>query len=206
MKIAISKLNKAYGRHVIFKDFNEEIKDQSFCLIKGKSGSGKSTLLNMIGRLEPYDGGEILYDDKPLKDLRTFYRQQVSFIFQNYGLVDNETVLANLMIVYRLKALKKAEREKEIGAALKEVGLSEKILDQKVYELSGGEKQRIALAKVLLKKVKLVLADEPTASLDKENADLVLKIFKKLHSEQTTIVIVTHSDLFDTLATQIINI
>lgn len=206
MKIEISKLNKAYGQHVIFKDLNEVIKDQSFCLVKGKSGTGKSTLLNMIGGLEPYDSGEILYDGKALKDLKSFYRNQVSFVFQNFALIDNETVLDNLKIVYRLNSLNKKERDEEISLALKKVGLDEKILKQKVYELSGGEKQRVALAKVLLKKAGLILADEPTASLDKQSARIVLETFKKLHENHVTIIIVTHSDIFDDLATQTINI
>ena len=206
MKIEIKHLHKAFGKHVIFKDYNLLIKDKSFTLIKGKSGSGKSTLLNMIGHLEKYDEGVILYDDAPLKDVRTFYKDKVSFIFQNFALVENMTVYQNLDLLLKIRKLKKDTKLALMKEALLEVGLSEDILESKIYELSGGEMQRVALCKVLLKKPDLLLADEPTASLDKINAHSVLNIFKKLHQKGMTIVVVSHSDLFDDYAEMIIDL
>ena len=206
MKIEIKRLHKAFGKHVIFKDYDLLIKDKSFTLIKGQSGSGKSTLLNMIGHLEKYDEGVILYDDAPLKDVRTFYKDKVSFIFQNFALVENMTVYQNLDLLLKIRKLKKDTKLALMKEALLEVGLSEDILESKIYELSGGEMQRVALCKVLLKKPDLLLADEPTASLDKINARSVLNIFKKLHQKGMTIVVVSHSDLFDDYAEMIIDL
>lgn len=206
MKIEIKNLTKKYGKHVIFDNYDLTINDQSFFLIKGVSGSGKSTLLNIIAMLEPYDSGKVLYDGKEIKKIREFYQNDVSYVFQNFALIENETVYNNFNIIIKIKKLKKAEKLKKFESALEAVGLDKKCLDQKVYELSGGEKQRVALAKIILKQSKLILADEPTASLDNINAEIVLDFFKKLHENKATIIVVSHSNIFDEIADEIINL
>lgn len=192
--IRIEDLHKKYGEHVVFKDFNLEIIEHSFNVIYGASGSGKSTLLNMIGLLDKPDFGSIeLFGMKNIqpftKRAEALLKYKIGYLFQNYALIENETVLYNLEIP--LIGIKKVERRSMIEQALFQVGLSgyEK---KKVYECSGGEQQRIALARLILKPCELILADEPTGSLDEDNKKQVLKILKGMHNNKKTIIIVTH--------------
>ncbi len=189
--IEIKHLNKSFGDKCIFKDFDLEIKDGEFVFLSGESGRGKTTLLNMIGGIEPFDSGTIEIDGKSVSDkkyLRSFYRTVVGFLFQNFALMDDKTVKANLDIVKKSCRTSVSNEE-----ALRFVGLSDK-LDQPVFTLSGGEQQRIALARLLVKKCSIILADEPTGSLDRKNADIVLGLLDKLNQNGKTIIIVTHDE------------
>lgn len=152
----------------------------------------KTTFLHIIGLIEEFDSGRLLIDHKEItkrKDKLLYYRQKVCFLFQNFALIEGKTVRQNLNMI------KAADRTKgaTIESVLEKVGLSEKI-DEKVYTLSGGEQQRIALARVFLKRCEIVLADEPTGSLDKENARKVVGLLKELHKEGKTVVLVTHDE------------
>ncbi len=193
--IKIENLNKSFGTQDIFKDYSLEIKENEFIVFTGESGCGKTTLLNMLGGIEKADSGKIImdkYDLSTSRDMRLFYQNYVGFLFQNFALVDNKTVEENLNIIRPA-----ARSGITIGKALENVGLSgsEK---KKIYQLSGGEQQRVALARVMMKKCSLILADEPTGSLDKKNAVQVIKILKDLHTSGKTIIMVTHdSSLID---------
>lgn len=192
--IEIMNLNKAFDRKTIFKDFNLEVKTGEFIGIVGKSGQGKTTLLNIIGTLEEPDSGivKILGNNIHKKKIkRLLLRDQLGFIFQNYALIDNATVIENLEIALKHKKLKKTEKNDAIAFALKEVGLVN-YGKEKVHALSGGEQQRVAIARLLLKDPSLVLADEPTGSLDIENRDIIVSLFRKLHKQGKTIIMVTH--------------
>ena len=143
----------------------------------------------MIGAIESVSSGEILVDGIDVQQRRNqllYFREKVGFLFQNFALVENKTVEENLKMVKKY-----ARSNYTIDEALEYVGLSDK-LKQKVYQLSGGEQQRIALARLLIKKCDIILADEPTGSLDPGNADTVLSILRKINEMGKTVLIVTH--------------
>ena len=187
--IKICGLNKAFGDKVIFSNFNLEIPDKSFVAISGDSGSGKSTLLNMIGGIEKPNSGSIIVDGFDVtkdKNKNCFFADTVGFLFQNFALLEYKTVKENL------KLIKKSSRtDVSLKEALSRVGLLNEV-NKKVYQLSGGEQQRVALARLMMKKCSVVLADEPTGSLDKKNRDIVMNLLHELNEEGKTVIIVTH--------------
>ena len=189
--IEIKNLCKSFGEKVIFKDFNEKINDGEFVIFAGRSGCGKTTLLNLIGALEKPDGGVITVDGRDINNGRTqreYFSTKVGFLFQNFALLENKSVQYNLSLIPA-----KNRTQLPFSDALKQVGLEgrEKTL---VYKLSGGEQQRVALARLMVKKCELILADEPTGSLDSANADVVLNILKKLNADGKTVILVTHDE------------
>jgi len=163
---------------------------------RGASGSGKSTLLNLIGMLDIPDSGEIeLFGKKSprisSKEGRFLMREKIFYCFQNFALVDNESIRYNLNIPMLSKHMSKKEREDKIKNALNKVGLN-KNPDEKIYCLSGGEQQRVAIARAFLKNYDLVLADEPTGSLDAMNRDIIMNILNSFHEIGKTVIIVSH--------------
>lgn len=189
--ISIQNLYKQFDDKILFEDYNLEIADGEFIVFSGNSGCGKTTLLNMIGGLENPDKGSIMIDGVDIskkKNKKNYFTYKVGFLFQNFALLENKTVRQNLELIQ-----KKARTEYSIAEVLEEVGLSEKE-ETKVYKLSGGEQQRVALARLMLKKCDIILADEPTGSLDADNADAVMDILHKMNNQGKTIIIVTHSE------------
>ncbi|ETK00008.1 putative bacteriocin ABC transporter [Eubacterium nodatum ATCC 33099] len=196
-------ITKSFGNKILFKDFNFHIEGGEFVCFSGESGAGKTTLLNIIGLLEPIDSGKLLINGreyKTNKDKRKFYAEEVGFLFQNFALLENKTVEQNLKIV---KA--KGNLSYRIDESLKIVGLTDK-MNNKVYTLSGGEQQRIALARLILKPCNIILADEPTGSLDKRNAELVIGLLKKINSMGKTVIIVSHDEYVKNSADRIIEL
>ena len=188
--IEIRELCKKFDDKVLFDHFNYQIVDGDFVVFSGGSGCGKTTLLNMIGCLERPDSGSILIDGVDvvqLKNKRNLFYYKFGFLFQNFALLEGKTVAENLKLIQ-----KKARTEKSIEEVLASVGLSDK-LDTKVYKLSGGEQQRVALARLMLKKCDIILADEPTGSLDEKNAELVMEILHSINQMGKTVILVTHS-------------
>ncbi len=190
--IQIQNIRKAFDTRVLFDDYSLNIEDGDFVIISGASGCGKTTLLNIIGSLEPIDAGSIIVDgiDITRRKRQTEYlRTGVGFLFQNFALVDGITVEQNL------KMIKKDCRSGiSIDSALESVGLSDK-KSQKVFSLSGGEQQRVALARLMIKKCKYILADEPTGSLDRKNASDVLNILKDMNRNGKTVILATHDEI-----------
>ena len=149
MNIQLININKKFGDKKILNNFNATFEPGMITAVMGASGSGKTTLLNIIGLIEPFDAGSIMYGKCMIvkrSAIRNKLKFDISFVFQNYGLLENESVFYNLSMSHRIKVLKKAKREKEIKSALKLVNLSG-FEDKEVYTLSGGEQQRVAIEK-----------------------------------------------------------
>jgi len=201
--IEIRNLCKSFGEQSIYDDFSLEIADGDFIVLSGKSGCGKTTLLNIIGGLESVDSGSILVDGVDIskrKNKLSYYQNKVGFLFQNFALVDTKTVRENLELVY-----KKSRSETSFEDALSNVGLANKI-DEKVYKLSGGEQQRVAVARLMIKKCDVILADEPTGSLDKENAREIIRLLTELNHSGKTIVMVTHDEEFKNVGNRVVEL
>lgn len=194
MIIKIYNLKKSFGDKKVFDKFDLEVKENEFVVIVGKSGSGKSTLLNIIGLLDSPTSGDVeLFNQKNIKPFSSqaskLLKDKIGYLFQNFGLLEDKTVFYNLMLC--IENIKMENKEEKVRKALKEVGL-EGYENKKVYKCSGGEQQRVAIARLLLKPCELILADEPTGSLDKENKELIFDMLEKLHKNGKTIIVVSH--------------
>lgn len=204
--IQLINISKSYNKSKIIDKFNINILKGDFIAITGDSGSGKSTLLNIMGLLEAKDEGDLIINgikNPSKKETLILQRNFFGYVFQNYALIENETVEKNLKI--SLKYQKHINRLEKINNVLKLIGL-EGYNKKKIFELSGGEQQRIALARVMLKECEIVFADEPTGNLDKKNRDIVFEILKKLNNQGKTVVFVTHDLDLANQANKIINL
>lgn len=189
--IEIKNITKSFGNKKIFTDFSMTIPNGAFKIFAGKSGCGKTTLLNMIGAIESPDSGTITVNGLNIHkraNTRKYFSEQVGFLFQNFALIEEETVEDNLNYIQ-----KKHRSGRSMDEILDLLGLLDK-KNVEVYKLSGGEQQRIALARLMFKKCDIILADEPTGSLDYENADVVMKILHEFNNQGKTIIMVTHDE------------
>lgn len=180
----------------VFKDINYEFEEGKMYAIKGKSGSGKTTLLSLITGLEKCTEGQILYDDKNLKkmNLDRYRNTDIGIVFQSYNLLPHLTAIENIMLSMDISKVKVKNKKEKALELMKSVGLSEEHAKRKILKLSGGEQQRIAIARSLAYNPKIIIADEPTGNLDKETESEILKIFKHLaKDENKCVIIVTHS-------------
>ena len=199
--IEFKNVSKKYDR-ILFKDFNFKFEDKGFYLIKGNSGSGKSTILNMISGLDKDYEGDILFDNHSLKGfsnskLARLRMDDIGFIFQSFNLFESDTVSNNILITLNTLDISKKEKDYKLYEILNRLGLI-KLKDTLVYKLSGGEKQRVALARSLVKSPKILLADEPTGALDFKNSKKIFKILKSI-SQDILVIVVTHDEYFSNL-------
>ena len=206
--IKIHQLTKTFGDRTVFSDLNLNFDAGKVYALIGNSGCGKTTLLNMVAKLEPYDQGSIQYKGKDLRKIKptNYFRNELGYLFQNFGLIDNKTVSENLdlgLIGHKLDKQKKRETKEEV---LDRVGLSYIQLDQKIYELSGGEAQRVALAKIILKDPPLILADELTAALDPETSQEIMDLLLTLKNKERLIIIATHNPTIWKQADQVVSL
>ena len=206
--IKIHQLTKTFGDRTVFSDLNLNFDAGKVYALIGNNGCGKTTLLNMVAKLEPYDQGSIQYKGKDLRKIKptNYFRNELGYLFQNFGLIDNKTVSENLdlgLIGHKLDKQKKRETKEEV---LDRVGLSYIQLDQKVYELSGGEAQRVALAKIILKDPPLILADELTAALDPETSQEIMDLLLTLKNKERLIIIATHNPTIWKQADQVVSL
>lgn len=186
MTIEIVNVTKKYGSKEIFTDLNLTFEaGKSYALIGG-SGSGKSTLLNIIGRLEKIDSGKVLVDKQDIWKTkeRTYFKNTIGYVFQNYSLIENKTVYDNLKLLNKDKKI--------ISEILEKVGLSRDYLKHKIYELSGGQAQRVAIARMLMKPRKIILADEPTGALDSEIGNEIINLLLSEVAKNNYVIIATH--------------
>ncbi len=208
--LKIRSLKKSFEKKLILNDISFDIKQGEFVCIHGKSGCGKSTLLNIIGLLDSYDSGQIELFGKDIHNLmeyqkRNLIRNKIGYLFQNYALIDTDTVLYNLMIAMKYTKYTKSEKMKRIAKSLDAVGLSD-YQKKPVYKLSGGEQQRVAIARLMLKPSEIILADEPTGSLDPENRSEIISLLRRLNNDGKTIIIVSHDDYVVKQADRIIEL
>ena len=207
--IELQHIWKQFGSRIIFSDLNLNFQSGMVYALIGDSGCGKTTLLNMLAKLETFDKGEIVYKEKSLTSLKNeeFYRNELGYLFQNFGLLESQTIRENLELgLIGKKQNKKQEKERLLLQALQAVRLDYLSLNQKIYELSGGEAQRVALAKIILKDPPLILADEPTASLDPKNSKEIMEILLELRNANRTIIIATHNPSIWKMANQVIHL
>lgn len=201
--IELTNVGKSFGDSVLFQNANLRIETGEFIVLNGKSGSGKTTMLNMIGGLEDVTSGTVTIDGRDVskkKNQLWLYGEKLCFLFQNFALIEHKTVRKNLQMVK-----KRFASDTSIEDALKYVGLADRI-DCPVYTLSGGEQQRIALARIMIKKCDVILADEPTGSLDRENAENVISYIRDFHKQGKTIILVTHDQAYQNIGDRTITL
>lgn len=201
-KVLLSIKNVSY-RYADAKEDEYAIKDISYDFevgklyaIRGRSGSGKSTLLSLITGLEKCNEGKIIFDGKDLKDMNLdrYRNSDIGIVFQSYNLLPYMTAAENIILSMDVNGLKEKNKKDRAIDLMKKVGLKEEYADRKILRLSGGEQQRVAIARSLSYNPKMIVADEPTGNLDKQTENEILEIFKRLaHKEKKCVIIVTHS-------------
>ena len=180
----------------VLDDVSIEVKKGEFVAILGPSGSGKSTLMNILGCIDIPTSGEYILDGKNIKahsedDLASIRNQKIGFIFQKFNLLTKYSAVHNTEIPLILRGVKRKEAHHKAEELLKIVGLGER-LHHKPTELSGGQQQRVAIARALVGDPELLLADEPTGNLDSKSGQEIMDLFKRLHEEGNTIILITH--------------
>ncbi|WP_250673794.1 ABC transporter ATP-binding protein [Paraclostridium ghonii] len=204
--IKLTNINKNFDERVVLSNVSISIKKNEFVCITGESGVGKTTLLNIIGLLDKADNGEVNLCGKTKfsrKDILELRRKFFGYIFQDFLLMQDETVEDNIKIS---KKYNKEITSKDIEKVMEKVRLSNSYLNKKVCYLSGGEQQKVAIARMMLKPYELVLADEPTGNLDEKNKREVIDIFKDIKKSGKTIICVTHDKDVSDSADRIIDL
>ena len=195
--LQVDALNKSFGSNTVLHNISFEIESGESVALVGPSGCGKSTLLNIIGLLETLDSGTIKLEGKTYPSINSkkatlMRRTEINYLFQSFALINDWKVSKNLLLALQYTKLSKQEQERLIRAALENYGIGEKF-DAVVNELSGGEKQRVAIARAMIKPGNLILADEPTGSLDKAMATIVIdSLLDSVHANRKTLLMVTH--------------
>ena len=195
--LQVDALNKSFGSNTVLHNISFEIESGESVALVGPSGCGKSTLLNIIGLLETLDSGTINLEGRTYPSINSkkatlMRRTEINYLFQSFALINDWNVSKNLLLALQYTKLSKQEQERLIRTALENYGIGEKF-DAVVNELSGGEKQRVAIARAMIKPGNLILADEPTGSLDKAMATIVIdSLLDSVHANHKTLLMVTH--------------
>ncbi|MBP1562102.1 MAG: ABC transporter ATP-binding protein [Oscillospiraceae bacterium] len=199
--IEVSNLTKIYNpkkanEFTALKNISLKINDGEMSAIIGKSGAGKSTLLHILACIDDYQGGEYKIDETLVKQLSErqsarIRNEKIGMVMQDFALVEDFTAIENVLLPLEFSKHKKSNRQEKALNALKSVGM-EQYAKKPVNKLSGGQKQRVAIARAIVNEPSLILADEPTGALDTKTSAEIMDVFRKLHSEGKTIVIVTH--------------
>ncbi|CAM3742067.1 ATP-binding cassette domain-containing protein [Erysipelothrix urinaevulpis] len=196
------KITHSFANHTVITDFSYVFESGRSYALVGQSGCGKSTLLNIIARLLKPSSGTLYFNNTKLpkpftQQSRTYLNHDLSYIFQNYALIDNVSIYENLKLV--------SNNKHAMVEALETVGLNTP-LNQKIFTLSGGEQQRVAIARSLLKEFKILLADEPTGNLDEDNAKQIMAILNTIKNQHKIIIIATHNQEIASLCDEIISL
>lgn len=196
----IFKWVKTGGRRTfLLKDINLEVEEGEFITIMGPSGSGKSTLLNVIGMLDDFNEGEYTFLGEPVhrlreKDRSKLFKEYIGFVFQAYHLIDELTVKENIETPLLYKDIKSSERKALVADTLDKFNIVGK-KDLFPNQLSGGQQQLVGIARALISKPKLILADEPTGNLNSKQSEEIMELFKELNQDGVTIIQATHSEM-----------
>jgi putative ABC transport system ATP-binding protein len=191
-------------------DITLDIKDNEYVSVMGKSGSGKSTLLNIIGGMDYMTSGQYFYNDTEInklskKELHIFRQKHISFVFQNYALMNQYTVYKNIELPLLARKVTKSERKKIVNEVVSYVGL-EAMVNEKPAHISGGEQQRCAIARALAADGDIILADEPTGALDRDNGLRIMEVLEDIHKNGKTIIVITHDNDIASRADKIIRL
>jgi len=211
LKNILKWVNSGGNRVFLLKDINLNIKEGEFISIMGPSGSGKSTLLNVIGMLDEFNEGEYQFLDQPVhllkeKQKAQFYKTHIGFVFQAYHLIDELTVYENIETPLLYQNVKSAERQAIVADILDRFNIVGK-KDLFPAQLSGGQQQLVGVARALVAKPKLILADEPTGNLNTKQGEEIMQLFKQLNEEDgVTIIQATHSEKNAAYGSKIINL
>lgn len=195
--LQVDALNKSFGSNTVLHNISFEIESGESVALVGPSGCGKSTLLNIIGLLETLDSGTINLEGRAYPSINSkkatiMRRTEINYLFQSFALINDWKVSKNLLLALQYTKLSKQEQERLIRTSLENYEIGEKF-DAVVNELSGGEKQRVAIARAMIKPGNLILADEPTGSLDKAMATIVIdSLLDSVHANHKTLLMVTH--------------
>ena len=196
--LEVSNVKKIYTTTVpVLKNVNFSMEEGEYVAIMGPSGSGKTTLLNIIASLDKPTSGEVTLKGMTLsrireKDIAAFRREHLGFVFQDFNLMDNFSVMDNIFLPLVLSGKKYPEMRERLKPIAEGLGISD-IMKKYPYEISGGQKQRTAVARAVITNPELILADEPTGALDSKSADELLDIFRQINKSGQTILMVTHS-------------
>lgn len=212
--LQVLNIKKVYNTRLGGKQFaaldtvSFQVANGEFVAIMGASGAGKTTLLNIIASLDKPTSGDILLEGRSFKtikdrELSAFRRENLGFVFQDFNLLDTFSIRDNILLPLVLSNTAVPELEERLKPVADSLGLSE-LLDKFPYEVSGGEKQRTAVARAIITRPKLILADEPTGMLDSKAAANLLRIFSDLHHKGQTILMVTHSSMAASHASRVL--
>ncbi|MCC0783398.1 ABC transporter ATP-binding protein [Clostridioides sp. ES-S-0108-01] len=213
MKIlTVNNLSKVYGKKIIFNalnDINFSVEDGEFVGIMGPSGSGKTTLLNMISTIDkPTTGTMELKGKNPLllkgEELALFRRRELGFVFQDFNLLDTLTIGENIVLPLTLDKVSVKEQDERLNEVSTILGIKD-LLGKRTFEVSGGQAQRTAIARALINKPSILLADEPTGNLDSKSSKIVMELFQKINKEnKVTTMMVTHDSLVASYCSRIL--
>ena len=214
MRLKAVNINKSYVKEKhrlnIIENFSCEIGSGEFWLFKGASGCGKTTLLSILGLIDKPDSGELLLGDisvlsKKRKEIEAMRRTLVGFVFQEANLLERLTIRENLLLTMEGSDVSKADAAAQADRILQSVGLGHRA-GHFPFELSGGEKQRVSFARAILKKPELLICDEPTASLDRANADKIREMLIDMKRKGCSVLVSSHTADFDDIADTVIQV
>jgi ABC-type lipoprotein export system ATPase subunit len=212
--IRLDKIEKYYSsgfvKNYVLRGISFQIKEGEFVSIMGPSGSGKSTLLHILGMLDEPTSGEYYFMDQPLHKLSErqkteFHKLHIGFVFQSYHLIDELTVYENIETPLLYKKVPTSERKSMVADILDRFNIVAK-KDLFPNQLSGGQQQLVGIARALIGKPNVILADEPTGNLNSQQGEEIMDLFKKLHKDGVTIIQVTHNEKFANYGTRVIHL
>ncbi len=208
--IQLSNVSKYYDNEAVLKDISFFVDKGDLVYITGPSGAGKTTLLKLIYRAERPDEGSIHVAGWDVGELKQntipYLRRNIGVVFQDFKLLFNRNVFDNAALALRIHGLHPNEIKETVNEVLKDIGLRHKAHEFPQH-LSGGEQQRVVIARAMVSKPTVLLADEPTGNLDPDTAQIIIKLFKEINARGTTVVIATHhSDLFNNTGRRVIHL